>query len=95
RTDLLKSHPFDLRFRVAADYAVLCALVSEGEWGVYRPLPVAKTQDEGFSSRNFFLGLSEKRQLSRRYFPRQRWRAESYFFLLRIYMTLKTFFHSR
>ena len=95
RTDLLRTHPFDLQFRVAADYAVLCALVSEKEKGVYCSFPIAATQDEGFSSRNFFQGLSEKRELSHRYFPAERWRADPYFLLLWFYMTIKLFFLRR
>jgi hypothetical protein len=95
RTDLLRSHPFDLSLRVAADYAVLCALVVEGGEGRYRPVTVSRVQDEGFSSKNFFLGLDEKRQISRRFFPRDRWRSEPYFALWGLYMKLKIWYKER
>jgi glycosyltransferase involved in cell wall biosynthesis len=95
RTDLLRANPFDLSLRVAADYAVLCALVTEGVEGLFRPVTVSRVQDEGFSSKNFFLGLDEKRQISRRFFPRDRWRSEPYFALWGLYMKLKIWYKER
>lgn len=92
RTDLLRAHPFDLSYRVCADYEVLCALVTGGHTGRYRPVTVSRVQDEGYSSRNFFAGLREKRRISRRYFPRDQWRAGPYFTLWGLYMRMKTVF---
>jgi glycosyltransferase involved in cell wall biosynthesis len=94
-TDLLRAQPFDLAFRVAADHDQLCALVASGHQGLYQPVVVSRTLDEGFSSRNFFLGLAEKRQISRRYFPGDQWRAVPYFALLDIYMKLKIWYKER
>lgn len=95
RRDLLLSHPFDLSLKVAADHAVLCALVTEGIEGLYRPVVVSRVLDQGFSSRNFFLGLAEKRLVSRRYFPRDQWRARPYFALWGLYMKLKIWYKER
>ena len=89
RTSVLRQYPFDLELRVAADYAVLCALVTSGAPGVYRPVVVSRVLDEGFSSKNFFRGLDEKRRVSRQYFPGDRWRSEPYFALWGLYMRLK------
>jgi glycosyltransferase involved in cell wall biosynthesis len=95
RRDLLASHPFDLSLRVVADYAVLCALVSAGEPGLYRPVVVSRVEDEGFSSKHFFLGLEEKRRVSHRFFPGDRWRSEPYFALWGLYMKLKIWYKER
>ncbi len=95
RTDLLRSHPFDVNLRVAADYEVLCWLVSTGYLGLYRPVVVSRIEEEGFSSRNFFLGLTEKRTVSRKYFPREQWRAVPYFALWGLYMKLKIWYKER
>lgn len=95
RTELLRSHPFDLTLKVAADYAVLCALVAEGFDGLYRPLVVSRVEDEGFSSKHFFLGLEEKRRVSRRFFPGDQWRARPYFALWGLYMKLKIWYKER
>jgi glycosyltransferase involved in cell wall biosynthesis len=95
RRDLLASHPFDLSLKVAADYAVLCALVTEAIEGEFRPVTVSRVQDEGFSSKNFFLGLEEKRRVSRTFFPRERWRSEPYFALWGLYMKLKIWYKER
>ena len=90
RSQLLRAHPFDLSLKVAADYEVLCALVTGGGSGLYRPLVVSRVMDEGFSSKNFFLGLVEKRRVSRRFFPQEQWKARSYFLFLGMYMRWKT-----
>lgn len=94
RTTVLRQHPFDLSLKVAADYGVLCALVTAGVPGVYRPVVVSRVLDEGFSSKNFFRGLEEKRRVSRRFFPGDRWRSEPYFALWGLYMHLKLRFRS-
>lgn len=95
RTDLLRTHPFDTTLRVAADYEVLCWLVAGGRTGCYRPVVVSRIEEEGFSSRNFFLGLAEKQTVSRRYFPREQWRAAPYFALWGLYMKLKFWYKER
>jgi glycosyltransferase involved in cell wall biosynthesis len=95
RTDLLRAHPFDLSLRVAADYAVLCHFVADGRVGRYVPLTVSRVLDEGFSSKNFFLGLDEKRRVSRRYFPGDQWRALPYFALWGLYMRFKFWYKER
>jgi hypothetical protein len=94
RTSVLRQHPFDLSLKVAADYAVLCALVTSGAPGLYRPVVVSRVLDEGFSSKNFFRGLDEKRRVSRRFFPGDRWRSEPYFALWGLYMKLKLLFRA-
>jgi len=95
RTDRLRAHPFDLTLKVAADYEVLCSLVSSGARGLYLPVVVSRIEEEGFSSRNFFLGLAEKRAVSFRYFPAQRWRSAPYFALWGLYMKLKFWYKER
>jgi len=89
RTEVLRRHPFDLSLKVAADYAVLCALVTSGAPGLYRPVVVGRIEEEGFSSKNFFRGLDEKRRVSRQFFPADQWRAAPYFALWSLYMRLK------
>lgn len=94
-TDRLRAHPFNIALRVAADYEVLCALVASGAKGLYRPVVVSRIEEEGFSSRNFFLGLAEKRTVSYRYFPRDRWRSAPHFALWGLYMKLKIWYKER
>lgn len=95
RTDLLRSHPFDITLKVAADYEVLCWLVVSGRQGKYVPVVVSRIEEEGFSSRNFFRGLAEKRAVSRRYFPQQQWRSVPYFVVWGLYMKLKIWYKER
>lgn len=95
RTAVLRQHPFDLSLRVAADYAVLCALVTSGLSGLYRPVVVSRVLDEGFSSKNFFRGLEEKRRVSRQFFPYEQWRAVPYFALWGLYMRIKIWYKER
>jgi glycosyltransferase involved in cell wall biosynthesis len=95
RRDVLLSHPFDLSLRVAADYSVLCALMTAGEVGVYRPVTVSRVEDLGFSSKHFFLGLAEKRAVSRRFFPQDQWRARPYFTIWGLYMRMKIWYKER
>ncbi|NNM55439.1 MAG: glycosyltransferase [Spirochaetales bacterium] len=89
RKALLKEHNFRRYYKVAADYEVLCHLITSGRRGLYRPIPVALIEEEGFSSRNFYRGLREKRMISYHYFPQDRWRSGPYFFTWGIYMKVK------
>ncbi len=92
RHDLLKEHPFSLDYQVCADYEVLCSLIANGFKGLYRPIPVALIEEEGFSSQNFFVGLREKRKISYQYFPQDWWRSTPYFWAWGTYMRFKLFF---
>lgn len=89
RKALLKEHNFRRNYKVAADYEVLCYLITTGRRGLYRPIPVALIEEEGFSSRNFYRGLREKRIISSHYFPKDRWRSGPYFFIWGVYMKVK------
>lgn len=65
RSSLLREHPFDLRFRVAADYHWMERARQAGYRSVYVPGPVADFQPGGLSSRLHLRCLAEWLRIAR------------------------------
>ena len=89
----LLARPFDVSFRIAADYDFLCERLLAGASWEYRPLPVSRINDRGASVTRFRTSIREKRRISLARFPKKRVSVTAYYALLSIYMNLKRALH--
>jgi glycosyltransferase involved in cell wall biosynthesis len=90
RRESLLRRPFVEELRIAADYDFLCERLLAGAAWEYRPVPVSRTNDTGVSARIFRISIREKRAISLARFPSRRLSIIAYYFVLELYMTLKT-----
>lgn len=63
RTDLIKGSPFDLQFKVAADYKMIHSLYTMGIAFKYVAKPVALVESTGFSTRNKHRQMLEEERI--------------------------------
>ena len=85
----LLARPFDVSFRIAADYDFLCERLLSGASWEYRPFPVSRIDDRGASARIFRTSIREKRRISLARFPRKRLSVLLHSLLLELYMNAK------
>jgi glycosyltransferase involved in cell wall biosynthesis len=90
RRESLLQRPFEETFKIAADYDFLCERLLAGAAWEYRPVPVSRINDTGASARIFRTSIREKRSISLARFPARRPSILLYYFVLQIYMTLKS-----
>lgn len=90
RREALLRRPFNEKLRIAADYDFLCDRLLAGATWEYRPVPVSRINATGVSARIFRTGIREKRDISLSRFPSRRVSILTYFFVLELYMTLKS-----
>ncbi len=59
RSDLAKNHPFDMSYKVSADYNMIMTLYKEGVKFLYLQIPVSIFDMSGYSSQNRILQINE------------------------------------
>jgi len=89
RRETLLRRPYDISYRIAADYDFLCERILAGASWEYRPLPVSRINDRGASARIFRIGIREKRLIALSRFPKKRPSILFHYFMLGLYMNGK------
>lgn len=81
RSDLAKSHPFNERYRIAADFDAIQRIYNEGVSTYYIPIPLTIFDHSGLSSTHQKEGWREMAQIIHRYGTLKYW----LFFLRKFY----------
>jgi hypothetical protein len=81
RTNLLKDHPFDAHYRLAADYEQVLFAMNAGKIFFEAPITVAAFNNEGASSKRTAVAYKEYERILERYHELTPWRKLYYHML--------------
>ena len=79
-TNWLKSHPFELRYKIAADYDLVCKAFAEGLKFKHVDATIARYQTGGLSDIKRLHTISEFKEIALRYLP-NKFRTKCYYIL--------------
>lgn len=87
RTEYHKMHPFDTKYRVSADYNLICNAIQEGCEFIYRPIPIVVFPTGGYSTIHwdveYWEGLTVSRQLDTKYERFLAWLRYVYLYIIK------------
>lgn len=72
KRSLLQDYPFDLSYKVCADFDFTCHMYKRGASFLYYPSPISVIEPVGFSSNHYKKNLEEKRKITSQYFPEKK-----------------------
>ncbi len=78
KRSLLQDYPFDLSYKVCADFDFTCHMYKQGVSFLYYSKPISVIEPVGFSSNHYKKNLEEKRKITTQYFPEKK--IQLYFF---------------